>query len=300
MGLLSLLLLLAGTPSPTRIVAVGDVHGDLDATRAAFRLAGVVDEEGGWIGGSTILVQTGDQLDRGDDEPEILAWFHRLRSEALAAGGAFIPLNGNHELMNARLDFRYVTPEGFADYAPDPHVPRDSTLAAVPDSALGRAIAFRPGGPAARQLATRDVWCRVGDTVFVHGGILPEHVAYGLDRINAETRAWLRGEAPRPAVLSGSESPVWTRRYSDDVDASDCDVLARVLEALGAARMVVGHTVQDAGITAYCEDRVWCIDVGLAEAYGGPVQVLDIRGADVRVLSETRDTDAKAATERSR
>ena len=50
------------------------------------------------------MVQTGDQLDRGDQEQEILDLFERLRIESEAAGGAFHALLGNHELMNARLD----------------------------------------------------------------------------------------------------------------------------------------------------------------------------------------------------
>ena len=56
-----------------RVVAIGDVHGDVEAARQALRLAGVLEGDSKWIGGDTILVQTGDQLDRGDDEPEIFS-----------------------------------------------------------------------------------------------------------------------------------------------------------------------------------------------------------------------------------
>ena len=40
--------------APTRIVAIGDLHGDLDAARAALRLAGAIDAQDRWIG----LIQT--------------------------------------------------------------------------------------------------------------------------------------------------------------------------------------------------------------------------------------------------
>src|SRR5688572_30209254 len=38
-------------PAPARLVAIGDVHGDLAATRAVLRLAGAIDERDRWIGG---------------------------------------------------------------------------------------------------------------------------------------------------------------------------------------------------------------------------------------------------------
>jgi hypothetical protein len=46
--------------------------------RAALRLAGALDEHDHWTGGRLVVVQTGDQLDRGDDEPEILDLLERL------------------------------------------------------------------------------------------------------------------------------------------------------------------------------------------------------------------------------
>src|SRR6187551_1519251 len=87
-------------PAAERVIAIGDLHGDVSALRAALRLAGAIDEAGKWIGKSLVVVQTGDQLDRGDDEPQILDLFQRLRTEAAAAGGAVHVLNGNHEVMN--------------------------------------------------------------------------------------------------------------------------------------------------------------------------------------------------------
>src|SRR3954471_22640523 len=104
-------------PAVERIVAIGDLHGDVAALRATLRLAGAIDEAGKWIGGKLVVVQTGDQLDRGDDEPQILDLFQRLRIEAAAAGGAVHVLNGNHEVMNVQADFRYVTPDGFHDFS---------------------------------------------------------------------------------------------------------------------------------------------------------------------------------------
>ncbi len=273
-------------PAPRRLVAIGDLHGDLEATRKALRLAGAIDERDAWIGGDLVLVQTGDQVDRGDDELEIFDLFDRLARDAAAAGGAVHVLNGNHEFLNVRGDVRYVTLDGFADFLDEP-VPRltGAPPATVVAAVLARVKAFKPGGPQARRLATRNVVAVVGDTVFVHGGVLPKVAEYGIERLNRESREWLRGERSCPPdLLLGPDGPVWSRHYSLDTDEDDCRLLAEALGKLGASRMVVGHTVQKEHVTSGCAERVWRIDVGLSRHYGGQPAALEIVGDQVRVL----------------
>jgi hypothetical protein len=277
-------------PVSDRVVAIGDLHGDLDATRRALHLAGAIDAADHWIGQRLVVVQTGDQLDRGDDEPDILALLERLRQEARAKGGDLIALNGNHELMNVAGDFRYVTADGFADYAKSDRGwlggcgERDART--EPDARAGRTEAYVPGGSVARRLASRPIVAIAGDTLFVHGGILPGHVRYGLDRINREASEWMLGKRPAlPGVLNSADAPVWTRLYSDGTPAEVvCAMLADVLQRTGTRRMVVGHTVQPSGISSACGDRVWRIDVGMARAFGGTAEVLQIGPGGVSVL----------------
>jgi hypothetical protein len=283
------LIAVPGSAAATRIVALGDLHGDLGATRQALRLAGAIDESDHWIGGDLVVVQTGDQLDRGDEEEAILALLDRLQDEATAAGGMVHILNGNHELMNARPDLRYVTEGGFADFQDAVVITEeDSLLLAFEPAQRARVAAFRPGGSFAKLLAERPVILVIDGNVFVHGGVLPRHLDYGIDRLNREVSDWLLGKGDPPDFIHTSESPTWTRNYSDEVEADDCLQLEEVLERLGAARMVVGHTVQEDGITPRCEGRVWCIDSGMSAYYGSRIEVLEIEGDEVRVLRASR------------
>eukprot|EP00887_Chlorella_sp_A99_P005371 scaffold1.g5371.t1 len=137
--------LAAAAPAAERVVALGDLHGDLEKTRRALRLAQLIDERERWVGGGAVLVQVGDVLDRGPQEIEILYLLERLQArapaartpggcchcctavpllqyltcaiecpaqqEAAAAGGAVHLLNGNHETMSVAGNFRYATPE---------------------------------------------------------------------------------------------------------------------------------------------------------------------------------------------
>jgi hypothetical protein len=287
-------------PVPGRLVAFGDVHGDVAAAKTALRMAGAIDADERWNGGNLVVVQTGDQLDRGDEEPEIMALFDRLRDEAKRAGGAFVALNGNHEVMNVAGDFRYVTEDGFRDYSSTPGAsPR---LEALPPSQRGRGAAFAPGGPLALRLAERPIAVVAGDSVFVHGGLLSAHVEYGIGRMNKETRAWMRGERKSvPEILAGDSAPIWSRAYSDgSVSSRMCEELGRVLEKLSAKRMVVGHTVQKDGITSACSDKVWRIDVGLAKFYGGKPMVLEIEKGKTRILDDLPPSAAPSASAGSR
>jgi hypothetical protein len=287
-------------PAARRLVAIGDLHGDLGGMRAALRAAGAIASptdvgraappeaarstiasDDHWVGGDLVVVQTGDVLDRGDDEQAMLDMIARLEREARAAGGELIMLVGNHELMNAAGDFRYVTPGGFKDFEDVPGLQLDS---AVPAKVRARVAALGPGGPYAKQLAQHDVVMIVGDTAFSHAGILGDWVHH-LDDTNAAARCWLDGQAAEPpVVLHAEDGPVWTRDVGkDDVD---CAQVAAALAGLGAKRMVVGHTVQT-HVNARCDDTLWRIDVGLAKEYGGPIEVLQI-DPEPKVLTGTR------------
>ena len=276
-------------PAPKRLVAIADLHADLAAARAAFRTAGVIDEHDRWIGKDTVVVQTGDILDRGDDEQAVLDFIFKLEREARAAGGDVIMLLGNHELMNAAGDFRYVTPAAMRDFDDAPGLDT-SKWQRVPEQVRGRISALGPGGVYAKQLANHDVIAIVGDTLFAHAGVIGEWVTQ-IDSANLSARCWLDGQAggpdAPPAVLTAEEGPVWTRKLG--LDPPDCAAARDALGKLGIARMVVGHTVQDQGINAACDGAIWRIDVGLAGRYGGPIEVLEIvPGAPPKVLKGTR------------
>ena len=139
-----------------RVVAIGDVHGDLDALHRTLLMSGVCkwdqsrdapgwasfdvwkDEDecddappptffgaqlakvsGGleWCGGKSIVVQCGDLLDRGDEELQVMECMADLAHQAEEAGGQVITLLGNHEIMNALGDLRYTSPQGDLSFA---------------------------------------------------------------------------------------------------------------------------------------------------------------------------------------
>ena len=107
----------AQQPAPARIVAVGDLHGDYGAWIDIARDARLIDAANKWIGGRTVLVQTGDITDRGADSLKIIRHLQQLDGEAKRAGGRVIVLLGNHEAMQVTGDLRYVSAGEFAAFA---------------------------------------------------------------------------------------------------------------------------------------------------------------------------------------
>lgn len=271
-------------PEQKRLVAFGDVHGDLDAAKRALRVAGAIDASDKWIGKDLFVVQVGDQLDRGDDDRAIIDFFMALREEAKAEGGVFLPLNGNHELMNVALDFRYATEGSNRTFDDIPVPPAFSRM----DPAMrGRAAAFAPGGPYAVKLATQPLYAVVGSSVLAHGGVLLKHLQYGLDKMDDEVRDWLLGKRPDgPPIVLAEDGVVWTRAFSAQTGPSDCAALSEVLSAMGAKRMIMGHTPQKPGISIACDGKAIRIDTGLARYYQGPIEVIEIVGDQPRVLKE--------------
>ena len=98
-----------------RVIAVGDIHGDKDALVRALQLANVVDPDDGgvtWIGGSDIVVQIGDLLNKVDQrDEETLAYMTEIEQQAHAAGGAVVVTVGDHDLHNAPKLWHEMHPE---------------------------------------------------------------------------------------------------------------------------------------------------------------------------------------------
>lgn len=266
-------------PQPGRLVAIGDIHGDVQAFRKILQVAGLYDEsKGGWTGGDATLVQIGDVLDRGDDELACLELIRRLKTEASLSGGRVVTMLGNHEVMNAAGITSYASPR---------------SAAAFDD----RAMAFRAGSTLAREIAPWPVCCVVGDTAFAHAGLTRAQVSRGLEALNTESARWLEGSSGTlppellwPSSPRSPKSPLWMRDLSDppmgSPPADACSELSEALAVLGARRLVVGHTVQPR-ISCACDCTVFRVDVGLSSAMGsGLPQALEI-GVDgtVRVLA---------------
>ena len=272
----------------TRVIVIGDIHGDLNALLYALYKSKVIDTKGNWTGGNSIVVQLGDQIDKGGrgnysvdftqdplEELRIIEFMHNLHNLARKVNGAVYNLIGNHELMNVLGDFRYAT---------------ESHINGFGGNKL-RKLLFQPGGPIAKKLACNTNGAmRIGNWLFVHAGLLPEHVEnFTIKEINKIVRNILLGNTNLRNINSKVESLIfgaggilWNRAYSTHQN-QNCDMLEKTLNILKIGKkggMVVGHTPKNR-ITASCNNRIWMADVGMSTAFGGDgsqskVEILEI------------------------
>jgi hypothetical protein len=212
-------------PKAKKLVAIGDIHGDLSVAIKALKLANVINinisnnvkniSNIKWTGGDTIVVQLGDQIDRvrpsklvndlcqdndqqlNQDEGsdlKILCLFENLHEQAIKEGGALFSILGNHELMNVDGDFRYVSPKEFREFGVFFKEPLNKN-SKLPYGYETRKRVFSPGGSLSKKLAnSRYSILQIGSWVFVHGGMTSEVANdYTLDQINGIIHKWLLG-----------------------------------------------------------------------------------------------------------
>jgi len=268
-------------PMPNRIIVIGDIHGDMAVTIKCLSKAGVINSRKEWIGGNTIVVQMGDQVDRGgrteleydeDSDLPIMIFFNRLHLDAIRYGGAVFSLIGNHEIMNTMGIFDYVSPRGFEMYG----------------GRRGRQDAFAPGSDIAKMMAhTRFAALKIGDCLFVHGGVKDRLLdRYSIDKVNDIMRRYLlrkleqRESTQFRELFMTETSLLWNRAQSSErMDTTKSEQLRKTLRRWNANYLFVGHTPQDNGVNSDADNRVWRVDSGMSNAFGssGKVQVLEIR-----------------------
>jgi len=202
-------------PASPRIVAIGDVHGDLHRMTSVLEVAGIIDSKIEWTGKDSILISTGDFTDRGLRVREVMDHLIRLEKEAKKSGGKVVVLFGNHEMMNLTGDLRYVPSEVYLSFS-------DKKSEKLREDAFKKYLKIRkkqaekyqhplpvnletfksewmenhplgyieyrkalgPKGKYGKWLRKMPVLTKIDDTIFVHGGLHPEIAGLELKVIN--------------------------------------------------------------------------------------------------------------------
>lgn len=261
-----------------RILVIGDLHADFNKTKELFIHFNLIDVNENWIASpkETTVVQLGDQLDgggRGDGESygelELITFMDRIHDKASKKGGGVYSLIGNHEIMNLLGNFQYSSKKDIK----------------IQGGIEIRKKLFSPGSDIFNKMScTRNVVLQVGDFIFVHAGILPEHIKSNekttfITKINTLMRLYLQGKKDwdDPEIQTyflDKKGIIWNRDYGSS--SPSCDNINKVTKLLNVGHMIIGHTVQD-NINSKCDDKLWRVDVGLSGIFGNNgMEILEI------------------------
>ena len=241
-------------PPVKKLIAIGDLHGDLRVTLMALKLAEVIPQQSTeqninnihWCGGSTWIIQLGDQIDRCrpddwekncikdfddvfEDEGNnmiIIRLLLRLDDEAKQQGGRLLGLLGNHEIMNVDKDFRYVSPKEFLEFVPEKDRISRFTDDGFPLGYYHRTKAFERGSNMAKLYSVKKKSIMtVGSFVFVHGGLSIDLVnKYTIGEINNVVTKWMcKNNNPVEEKIfneifrdNDDMSPFWCRIFAEE------------------------------------------------------------------------------------
>jgi hypothetical protein len=300
--------------APQRVVAVGDVHGDVVALASILLERGLIDRDGDWLGGSAHLVLAGDLIGGHRDARLLVDLVIDLGERAARSGGAVHALLGNHDLtvlLAAEASRRDA--ELFERFPLD--------------DAEGQSIrdAFRGHTRYARWLRERNAIVRIGDTLFAHAGLHDWVLRHPPDRVNATVRAWIRcwqGVGPEPDprtrwVVAPPDAmdyredagPLWTRalrprRKRAASEAPSAERLRTLLACCGAARLVIGHSPTPRSEIALAHpvygDQVVMIDTRISDRDAGRLSCLELRGDALAAHYPDRADAAKKLRKRLR
>ena len=237
-------------------LVISDIEANFGALRKLLVAGGVIDQQFNWTFGEGHLVLTGDFLDRGDRQTEVLWLIYALEEKAEAAGGHVHYVLGNHEIMNLSGDLRYLN----AKYNEVAALLGESYM-----SLLGEQTEL------GRWLRSKNIVQRVGENLYVHGGISADVNLLDLSakQINELSRPWYADTSyaypdPRIGILYYENGPFWYRGYyAGNTRASGAQVDS-TLQRHRVNHIVTGHTIIAPQITAVYEGKVINTDVSHA------------------------------------
>lgn len=150
---------------------------------------------------------------------------------------------------------------------------------------------------------------RINDTIFVHGGISKKFSTWSLEKINNTYREELnmlrlahkRRTNPlyKPQIVYAPDAPLWFRDLATNHDESFINDVKFILDNLGAKHMVIAHTpygstgspIVPENIKAISrfDGKIWIIDTGISEYYGGILSYLTIEDGKFEIWAERHE-----------
>lgn len=240
-------------------IAISDIEGNFGAFRKLLQANHVIDGLYNWTFGDGHLVLTGDFFDRGNQVTEVLWLIYSLEEKAKAAGGYVHFVLGNHEIMNLNGDIRYVN----AKYKENAGIMGENYV-----------DLFGKNSELGRWLRTKNIAEKVGDILYVHGGISEEvnKMRVSISDLNEMARplyddSSLNYSNKKLEIIYGNAGPFWYRGYYTGDKIATKGQIDSTIKKFGISRIATGHTVVSDTISSWHGGKLFNTDVHHAKGH---------------------------------
>ncbi len=245
---------IAQADMPVVLYALGDVHGDYERLVEVLLVGRIVanvpdnPEHAKWTGAKSVLVVTGDFIDKYNHSLEVISLLRTIQKQAVSEGGRVIVTLGNHE---AEFLAAGTTAKKSAMF-------RKELEAAGLNTA--DVVAGRDPNGIGQWLRSLPVAAKVGDWFFCHAGNAGGRSLAALER---DLEADITSDGYSAPILSNPNSILQSRMHprqwwdatgevqlkevisppvAADEKSNDSEKKLRtVVEALGCKHLVIGH-----------------------------------------------------------
>jgi hypothetical protein len=266
--------------APAQLYAIGDIHGDYERLLRLLVAARIIPAVPAqprdivWSAGQSVLVVTGDMVDKGPRPVDVLRGLVALRSAAREAHGEVILLAGNHE----------------AEFLAGPDAKKAADfIADLKRNGYAAGKVARCQGDLGEFLCSLPFAARVGDWFFSHAGNTDGRT---LAQIGAVVRQDVDKNGFAAKQLTDANSLLEARLGDGDTwfavsKTGERQLLASYTQALGVQHIVQGHqhgavkfgdgVERHAGEMFQRWGLLFLIDVGMSRGVG------DSHGAALRI-----------------
>ncbi len=232
---------------PDKLLAISDIEGNFNAFYSLLVANGVMDKTFNWTYGKGHLVLNGDFMDRGENVTQVLWLIYKLEQEAQKIGGAVHFILGNHEVLNL---------EGMTNYVDKKYTQFAQKYTRTPDVKAAYTKLMSNNRELIRWMKSKNAIEKIGNILFVHGGISPELVKTGfrIDQINRIIRNRLK-HGPSTSELDrqdedflfASHGPLWYRGlaipYRNFYKKCTNREVNKALKHFKVSHIAIGHTI---------------------------------------------------------
>lgn len=246
---------------PEKLIVLSDIEGNFDAFRKLLQANNVIDKDFNWSFGNGHLVFAGDMFDRGEQVTECLWLIYSLEEKAKEAGGYVHFVLGNHEIMNLSNKINYVQYK----------YKENASKMGVDYRQL-----FDNSTELGRWLRTKNIMLKLGDLLFLHGGVSPQvnRLPFTLKEINEKARPFYAladsaGKIADPVLntlYNTYESPFWYRHfyiadhysktYQRWVYKATHEQIDSTLKKFMVNHIITGHTIVSDTISVHYDGKV--------------------------------------------